>query len=488
MTFRDVIISASLLTALSLFSCGKSGSGPKEVRGDERDNIVEVTLTGIDDKLPMFHDGSSLSMFGDTMIILDRNSTDRMLVAYDINHDTTIARFGGFGAGPGEISNPGNAAIDRKGRRIILMDYGQWRLRSFDIDSAIADAGYAPATIVRLDSTQISNGFPDRYTYLCDTAIIGRQIMFGQPGKYDQGIGILNPRTGMMRRFGDAENLKGFLSEIAVSLPDGTVAETGSRHDMIRIYDLDGTLRRIIYGPDFEEKHRGRMSYFTNPVIANGRLYAVYSATENYFGTDIIEMDIDGNYLRTLRIGMPVVSIAYNEAHNRLYVVTQDTPQFGYIDLGNPSSSSPRPAKSGKSTGKEEPMADRNRGGKVFKGDNVLPGRPTELVDTPKVFPQLNGKNAWWQEPDGKYTYAFHFTNVSDRTVTIERVEFETEPSDTPIIRFVKRPLRPTTFTLAVIKISKPWKPGLRHITFYLKGQETPEVHTMEILDKIPYN
>ena len=483
---RDVIIGASLLTALSLFSCGKSGSGPQEAHGDDRDNIVEVTLTGIDDRLPMLHGGSKLSMFGDTLIILDPNSTDRMLVAYDIDRDTTIARFGSFGAGPGEISNPGNAAIDRKGRRIILMDYNQWRLRSFDIDSAIADAGYAPATIVRLDSTQIAGGFPDRYTYLCDTAIIGRQIMFRQPRGYDQGIGILNPHTGLMRRFGDVDNLKGFLSEIAVSQPEGIVAETGNRHDMIRIYDLDGTLRHTIYGPDFEEKARGRMSYFTNPVIAGGRLYAVYSATENYFGPDIIEMDLDGNYLRTLRVGMPVVSIAYNEPHNRLYVVTQDTPQFGYLDLGNPAS--PMPAKNGKSTRKEEVIAGSNRTDKVFKAENVLPGRPIELVDTPQVFPQLNGKNAWWQEPDGKYTYDFSFTNVSDRTVTIERVEFETEPSDTPIIRFSERPKPPGTSSHTAIKISKPWKPGLRHVTFYLKGQETPEVHTMEILEKIPYN
>ena len=126
--------------------------------------------------------------------------------------------------------------------------------------------------------------------------------------------------------------------------------------------------------------------------------------------------------------------------------------------------------------------------GNAFKAENVLPGRPVELVDTPQVYPQLNGQNAWWVEPDGKYTYAFHFTNVSGREVTIERVEFETEPSDTPIIRFVTRPLRSTSSTLAVIKVSKPWKPGLRHVTFHIKGQKTPEVHTMEILEKIPYN
>jgi len=137
---------------------------------------------------------------------------------------------------------------------------------------------------------------------------------------------------------------------------------------------------------------------------------------------------------------------------------------------------------------RDEIATTEETSGKVFKAENVLPGRPIELVDTPQVFPQLNGKNAWWQEPDGKYTYDFSFTNVSDRTVTIERVEFETEPSDTPIIRFSERPKTPGMSSLAVIKISKPWKPGLRHITFHIKGQETPEVHTMEILEKIPYN
>gem|GEM_PF-3087892 len=228
------------------------------------------------------------------------------------------------------------------------------------------------------------------------------------------------------------------------------------------------------------------MSYFTNPVIANGRLYAVYSATENFFGPDIIEMDLDGNYLRTLRVGMPVVSIAYNEAHNRLYVVTQDTPQFGYIDLSNPSS--PMPAKGKKSTGKIDPIADSNRTGNLFKAENVLPGRPVELVDTPQVFPQLNGQNAWWVEPDGKYTYTFNFQNISNRDVVIESVEFECDPSDSAIVRFHTGNIGSEWSTLAVIKVSKPWKPGLRHITFHIKGQETPEVHTMEILEKIPYN
>ena len=137
---------------------------------------------------------------------------------------------------------------------------------------------------------------------------------------------------------------------------------------------------------------------------------------------------------------------------------------------------------------RDEIATTEETSGNVFKAENVLPGRPVELVDTPLVYPEFNGRNAWWVEPDGKYTYSFHFTNVSDRTVTIERVEFETEPSDTPIIRFSERPKPPGTSSHTAIKISKPWKPGLRHVTFYLKGQETPEVHTMEILEKMPYN
>lgn len=124
--------------------------------------------------------------------------------------------------------------------------------------------------------------------------------------------------------------------------------------------------------------------------------------------------------------------------------------------------------------------------GKVFKAETYIPGFRQELVDTPKVFPELNAKNGWWQEPDGKYTYSFSFQNISDRDVVIERVEFESEPSDSAIVSFWTGKMGPGALTLAVIKVAKPYPYGFRHITFHLKGQKTPEVHTMEVLEKMP--
>lgn len=119
-------------------------------------------------------------------------------------------------------------------------------------------------------------------------------------------------------------------------------------------------------------------------------------------------------------------------------------------------------------------------------GKTVIPGFPYEMEDTCRVYPVLNQQNAYWQEPDGKYTYMFLFNNISDRDVVIERVEFESEPSDSAIVQLGASDLEPEALTYVAIKVAKPYPKGFRHITFYLKGQETPEVHTMEVLEKMP--
>lgn len=124
--------------------------------------------------------------------------------------------------------------------------------------------------------------------------------------------------------------------------------------------------------------------------------------------------------------------------------------------------------------------------GNVFMGKTVIPGFPYEMEDTCRVYPVLNLQNAYWQEPDGKYTYMYLFNNISDRDVVIERVEFESEPSDSAIVQLGASDLESEALTYVAIKVAKPYPKGFRRITFYLKGQETPEVHTMEVLEKMP--
>ena len=50
-------------------------------------------------------------------------------------------------------------------------------------------------------------------------------------------------------------------------------------------------------------------------------------------GTDIIVMDLDGKYLKTLRFDAPLGAMIYHEKSNRLYLSTEGEPQFGYLQL-----------------------------------------------------------------------------------------------------------------------------------------------------------
>ena len=48
---------------------------------------------------------------------------------------------------------------------------------------------------------------------------------------------------------------------------------------------------------------------------------------------DIIILDFNGNYLKTMRLNDRIVDMVYHEGTGRLYVSTDGDPQFGYIQI-----------------------------------------------------------------------------------------------------------------------------------------------------------
>ena len=98
---KHVIYGLMLATALmsALCSCGQSVGSAQTVHQSKRDNIMEVRLVSIDDSLPPLHNFCGLNLLGDTLIVNDHKSTDKVLFAYDIKTGHYIGSFGNFGAG-----------------------------------------------------------------------------------------------------------------------------------------------------------------------------------------------------------------------------------------------------------------------------------------------------------------------------------------------------------------------------------------------------
>lgn len=316
---------AAVVAAVTLLSCGSGGR-------EARDVIETVQIVSIDDLLPPLHNGALLAMAGDTLLIVDTKSTDMMVTAFDLSGDSVVGRFAPFGNGLGEVCNIGQPIVTPGSRHLFLIDYGSWSVKRYDIDSALNCPDYMAVTVDQLDDN--SQGFPDRCVALTDSIVVGRLIIPSPEGRgYTQGLCNYNLYSGEMGVFDGGELLPGFKSIAVASVDDNLVVELGSNRDAIRMYSFDGKLIKTIFGPEYhEDKLTRHTTFFSKAIVARGKIYAVYSGGgEEYHGSDIVEMTLGGDYLRTLHTDLPIISLAYHEKSDRIYISTSGETQFGYL-------------------------------------------------------------------------------------------------------------------------------------------------------------
>lgn len=82
---------------------------------------------------------------------------------------------------------------------------------------------------------------------------------------------------------------------------------TSSRYDLMTIYNLDGSLKYNIYGPDWNEDITQTCHYNSGICISDKHIYALYSGgnhrTEDV-PSKVLVFDMEGNYINTLETGL----------------------------------------------------------------------------------------------------------------------------------------------------------------------------------------
>lgn len=325
----------SVLAVLSpaLWSCRPEAGHPSEEWCESRDRIERMELVPIDDALPPLHSFTDLNIKGDTLLIMDRKATDRLFVAYDIHNRKYVGSFGNYGNGPGEMANLGASYLGPGGILYATND-NHMKVQGVRIDKALQDSAYKAFDKVRLDTSEGLLLFLTP-TYLNDTTVVCTLYKSAGNG-FETHVGRFNPTTGTACVLDTLSGKNVGKSLIATDVPRNLVVAVSSTHDRVRIFDLDGNLKKTIYGPDFNEEHKKGVYYFGQPVIAGERIIANYHGKEIEevaFGCDLIVMDLDGRYVKTLRNDSPISGMAYHKGTNRLYVCTYGDPQFGYIQL-----------------------------------------------------------------------------------------------------------------------------------------------------------
>lgn len=318
-----------LITSGILGSCGKSDGSPTVSYSAERDNIEHRELVSIEEELPMIHGIVSLNMFGDTLLIRDIESTDRLYFAYDVVKERYVGSFGKYGPGPGEIANCGTIGIDHDAGLIYVDDHSKWIIHGFNVAEALADTTYIP---FKKGEIAKSYGFA-RPLYLNDSTIYGAVVGVGPRG-VGYYLGRYNLLTGQSELL-DTAKTNPHSGLLLLNPEKDELIELSIEFDRIQFFDFQGNLKRTVYGPDYKDYNK-RIMYYDSPVIVDDKIYVTYvngDFKDPDVGHQIVVMDLEGNYIKSIDVGVRIEDLTYSPATRRIYVATWDEPQFGYFEI-----------------------------------------------------------------------------------------------------------------------------------------------------------
>lgn len=316
---------------VSVFLLGACGNKTvTEYHEGSRDNIVDGTslIVSIDDNLPPIHSFAVPIMAGDTLIILDYRSTDLLCIAYDIYNDSTIGRFGKFGAGPGEMGNPLFRFYNKYNKNLYIGNGNRGKLSYIYLPEAVSDSTYDAVDRMPMDLYRgiLSPHVIDESTALCTT--------YSDITARDSRISRLNLETGEITVIDSVASGERVMAGITVSEENNLIFSADKQHDVIRIFDFDGKLRRIIYGPEYDENIEENDYFFSVSEICGKQVASTYTGRKLEKERSVIILtDLDGKYLKTLRFDATIHGIQYHDKTGRLYLTTTGEPQIGYIEL-----------------------------------------------------------------------------------------------------------------------------------------------------------
>lgn len=321
-------LAVASLMCLIVGACGSKAV--TEYHEGSRDNVIDGNslMVSIDDNLPMIHSFSVPILAGDTLIILDYRSTDFLFTAYDIYSDSTIGRFGKYGFGPGEAGNPLLSFYNKYNKNLYLGNGNRGKLSSFYLPEAVSDSTYDAVDRLTMDFYNgiLSPYVIDESTVLCTS--------FTDITSRSSRLSKFNLDTGGITAVDSINPFEGTKVGLAVSEKDNLIFSGDKQHDLIRILSLDGKLRGLVYGPEYDENVEEYDYFFSKSEICGNQVASTYTGRNlEPERSIIIFTDLNGKYIRTLRFDATIHGMQYHNKTRRLYLTTVGEPQIGYIEL-----------------------------------------------------------------------------------------------------------------------------------------------------------
>lgn len=325
-----------LILIVILWGCSHSSGVDKHLHHSNNVMNVKELVKEIAVDTPFIGGLARPYIFGKYFILTDPQSKDNQIFIFDKKNFSYITSIGSFGEGPDEITSLGELIPDEKHHRLYVADYGKMQILGYDLNSISLTTNCLPEYETEIDKITT----PVMYSYVNDTLCYAC-CMTAEPGKYFQESLITwNMKTGdihpLISGHPEVERQR---FRYAVSLENDLIAVGYDHHDLLATYDLKGNLKHYIYGPNWDNTTSNAMIYYYGSiVICNNRIIVGYSGEKNpdmgqIHITQLLVYDLDGNYVKTLKVDYNIVLFCYDLEYNRIIMILDDEIQFAYLNL-----------------------------------------------------------------------------------------------------------------------------------------------------------
>lgn len=314
-----------------LHSC-KTTDG--EIYQSERDNVISAKnlIKEIDLGDVALSTMADMVDVGKYILFHDYNSMDKLMHLFEKTTYKRVASFGNVGQGPFEISNMGGVTWNKNSQELLVSDMGSFQMYSYNVDSVVANPDYKPSVKMKMDPSS----FPVAHFCINDTMSVCQVMTPINNSGFDMCTGLMNLETGEINKKPyDREDIHKRRFEIAVSTKHNLYAECNLLYDLISVFDLDGTLKYNIYGPQWGETG---LSTGEKCLFADDYLIVAYDGTvyEEYkYANKCFVFSVTGQYIATLQIGYNITAMCYDESNSELIFAFDDEIQFGSLKLND---------------------------------------------------------------------------------------------------------------------------------------------------------
>jgi len=333
-----------LFVILSL-GCNNSNSDRTRYFRESADKTIDIRDQVVSVKTDI------LFRFGDFLIV------DTLLVYTDfasVNPEVIhifnkrsfeyITSTGISGRGPGEITGVGCGYLDLDGKVLWVDDHGNQVKWKFPIDSILSNSNFLPSTKIEMNN----EFFMTDGGFISDSVVLGVAVVPLSNSSMEMTMAKENLYSGEIEKFGyvypGAKDRYDTYFNFCLSLRDSLYVHCYKYVDLMTICDLNGNLIVNVEGSSFNKRDK-TVNYFIGVDIYKNYIIASYIG-DRYVILDggnepqiispskFLVFDMDGNYLKTLKVGSQFSSFCVDEDNDRIVLFFEEKEDsFGYFSL-----------------------------------------------------------------------------------------------------------------------------------------------------------